>query len=170
MDEEGRRSVEKRLHSSCLTAVYFSPVLLLPLRFRRPHNKHGLHVRESSGLPKRPWISPIRLPHRQRTFHAAITSWSTNSTVPPCPLRRTSPRATDDSPKPDRRNFFTIARGSIQECVPLIEVARRRGFISDANHSTLKSHLEEMAKMISGLIKSMDLRNAKFERQPISVQ
>lgn len=27
--------------------------------------------------------------------------------------------------KPDRRNFFTIARGSLQECVPLIEVARR---------------------------------------------
>ena len=24
--------------------------------------------------------------------------------------------------KPDRRNFFTIARGSVQECVPLIEV------------------------------------------------
>ena len=33
--------------------------------------------------------------------------------------------------KPDRRNFFTIARGSAQECVPLLEVARRRGFISE---------------------------------------
>jgi four helix bundle protein len=28
--------------------------------------------------------------------------------------------------KPDRRNFFTIARGSAQECVPLMEIARRR--------------------------------------------
>jgi len=27
--------------------------------------------------------------------------------------------------KPDRRNFFTIARGSAQECVPLLEIARR---------------------------------------------
>ena len=27
----------------------------------------------------------------------------------------------------DRRNFFTIARGSLQECVPLLELARRRG-------------------------------------------
>lgn len=26
--------------------------------------------------------------------------------------------------KPDRRNFFTIARGSAQECVPLLELAR----------------------------------------------
>ena len=29
--------------------------------------------------------------------------------------------------KPDGRNFFTIARGSAQECVPLLEIARRRG-------------------------------------------
>jgi len=26
--------------------------------------------------------------------------------------------------KPDRENFFTIARGSVQECVPLLDVAR----------------------------------------------
>ena len=28
--------------------------------------------------------------------------------------------------KPDRRNFFGIARGSVQECVPLLELASRR--------------------------------------------
>ncbi len=27
--------------------------------------------------------------------------------------------------KADRRNFFTIARGSVQECVPLLEISRR---------------------------------------------
>src|SRR5215467_4352904 len=32
--------------------------------------------------------------------------------------------------KPDRKNFFTIARGSVQECVPLLEIACRRGFLS----------------------------------------
>lgn len=61
--------------------------------------------------------------------------------------------------KPDRKNFFTIARGSVQECVPLIEVSRRRGFISDADHSSLKSQLEEIAKMISGLINGLDKRD-----------
>ena len=60
--------------------------------------------------------------------------------------------------KPDRKNFFTIARGSVQECVPLIEVSRRRGFISDTDHSSLKAQLEEMAKMISGLINGLDKR------------
>jgi len=61
--------------------------------------------------------------------------------------------------KPDRKNFFTIARGSVQECVPLLEVAKRRGFLSDADHSSLKSNLEEMAKMISGLINGLDKRD-----------
>jgi four helix bundle protein len=60
--------------------------------------------------------------------------------------------------KPDRKNFFTIARGSVEECVPLLEVARRRGFIADADHSNLKSYLEEMAKRISGLINGLDKR------------
>ncbi len=29
--------------------------------------------------------------------------------------------------KPDRKNFFGIARGSVQECVPLLELAGRSG-------------------------------------------
>jgi four helix bundle protein len=60
--------------------------------------------------------------------------------------------------KSDRRYFFTIARGSTQECVPLLEVARRRGFIADADHAQLKSDLEEIAKMLSGLIRGLDNR------------
>jgi hypothetical protein len=43
--------------------------------------------------------------------------------------------------------------------VPLIEVAKRRGFITDADHSKLKSDLEEIAKMISGLINGLDKRD-----------
>jgi len=54
--------------------------------------------------------------------------------------------------KADRKHFFTIARGSVQECVPLLEVARRRGFLNEAKHSALREKLEVMAKMISGLI------------------
>ncbi len=60
--------------------------------------------------------------------------------------------------KPDRKNFFTFARGSVQECVPLLEIARRRGLISNACHEAFRRNLEAIAKMISGLIKGLDNR------------
>jgi four helix bundle protein len=52
--------------------------------------------------------------------------------------------------KADRMNFFIIARGSVQECVPLLEVASRRGFIPPPDHAGLKDNLEEMSRMIAG--------------------
>ena len=60
--------------------------------------------------------------------------------------------------KADRRNFFGIARGSVQECVPLLELARRRGLLADAAHAKLKDNLEEIARMLSGLISGIDKR------------
>jgi len=60
----------------------------------------------------------------------------------------------------DRKNFFGIARGSVQECVPLLELALRRGLIEAPDHSKLKADLEEISKMISGLINSLDERKA----------
>jgi four helix bundle protein len=60
--------------------------------------------------------------------------------------------------KPDRRHFFGIARGSVQECVPLLELARRRNLIDDAIRVDLKGHLEEISRMLSGLINGLDNR------------
>jgi len=62
--------------------------------------------------------------------------------------------------KADRKHFFAIARGSAQECVPLLELARRRGFVADERHSELKANLEEIARMISGLIAGLENRKA----------
>lgn len=61
--------------------------------------------------------------------------------------------------KPDRRNFFHIARGSAQECVPLIEIARRRGLITESVAADLKDRLEVIAKMICGLINGLENRD-----------
>lgn len=58
--------------------------------------------------------------------------------------------------KPDRRYFFGVSRGSVQECVPLIELARRRSQISTETHSLLAARLEEIARMLSGLINGLD--------------
>jgi len=44
--------------------------------------------------------------------------------------------------KPDRKNFFGIARGSVQECVPLLELARRRRLFNDAVHAEMEERLE----------------------------
>jgi four helix bundle protein len=60
--------------------------------------------------------------------------------------------------KPDRKHFFIIARGSTQECVPLLEVAMRREFVDTETHARLKSQLEEIAKMLSGLINGLNNR------------
>ena len=60
--------------------------------------------------------------------------------------------------KLDRRNFFIIARGSGQECVPLLELARRKGLLQEQLHRDLRDQIEIIAKMISGLIKGMDKR------------
>ncbi|MHC4445893.1 MAG: four helix bundle protein [Planctomycetota bacterium] len=63
--------------------------------------------------------------------------------------------------KADRKNYFIIARGSSQECIPLIEIARRRKLITDKKVETLKQDLEQIAKMISGLINGLDNRKTK---------
>ena len=42
--------------------------------------------------------------------------------------------------------------------MPLLEIARRRGFIDDARHAARRAELETIAKMISGLITGMDKR------------
>lgn len=61
--------------------------------------------------------------------------------------------------KPDRRNFFGIARGSVQECVPLLELSLRRSLLTETMNLELKLRLEEIARMLSGLIKGIDNRD-----------
>lgn len=60
--------------------------------------------------------------------------------------------------KADRGNFFGIARGSVQECVPLLELALRRELLNRDEHAALKTDLEEIARMLSGLISGLEKR------------
>lgn len=61
--------------------------------------------------------------------------------------------------KLDRRNYFIIARGSLQECVALIDIAWRRGCIDESVGKCLKARLEEIARMLAGLIAGIDQRS-----------
>ncbi len=58
----------------------------------------------------------------------------------------------------DRRNFFGIARGSVRECVPLLEIAMRRQVLEADVHARLRAELEEISRMTSGLIKGLENR------------
>ena len=49
-----------------------------------------------------------------------------------------------------------IARGSAQECVPLLELARRRKLLDDARHVAMRDDVETIAKMLSGLIHGLE--------------
>ena len=60
--------------------------------------------------------------------------------------------------KSDCKHFFIIARCSIQECVPLLELTARRGFLNTERHESLKNDLEEISKMVSGLINGLEKR------------
>jgi len=60
--------------------------------------------------------------------------------------------------KADRKHFSVIARGSAQECIPLLEIAKRGGLIAAEDQTAMGDDLEVMAKMISGLIKGLDNR------------
>lgn len=65
---------------------------------------------------------------------------------------------------PDRKHFFGIARGSVHECVPLLELAARRKLLPVEEQQSLKARLEEISKMLSGLIKSLDDSDFRNER------
>src|SRR5580692_6444081 len=44
----------------------------------------------------------------------------------------------------DKKNFFSIARGSVQECVPLLELAKRRGLILPPDLLNRNANLQEI--------------------------
>lgn len=54
--------------------------------------------------------------------------------------------------KADRKNFFRISRGSAFECVSILELCKRKKLIETEKHKILKDNLDEICKMLSGLI------------------
>jgi len=56
----------------------------------------------------------------------------------------------------DRRNFFWIARGSVFECVPLLELCKRKHLITTESHTSLKAELEVLSKMLTALTKGTE--------------
>ena len=55
----------------------------------------------------------------------------------------------------DKRNFFTIARGSTYEVVAVIDILHDDKVISEEERAELYSELETVSKMLLGLINSL---------------
>ena len=57
--------------------------------------------------------------------------------------------------KPDKRNFYTIARGSVFECTAIIDILHDKDMLSQNQKEEYYNKLEELSKMLSGLINSL---------------
>ena len=56
--------------------------------------------------------------------------------------------------KADRARFFRTARGSVYECVAVLDSYRRNTVIDENVYSHLYNRYEEVSKMLLGLIRS----------------
>lgn len=57
--------------------------------------------------------------------------------------------------KPDKRNFYTVARGSVFECTAIIDILLEKSVLSSEQKEAYYNNLEEISKMLSGLINSL---------------
>lgn len=56
--------------------------------------------------------------------------------------------------KNDRKNFYVISRGSVFECASLLETLYDESVINSKELDSLKVDLEEVSRLLSGLINS----------------
>ena len=54
--------------------------------------------------------------------------------------------------KKDKKQFYLIARGSAYECVPILEILRRKKLIEEMDFGGLKGGLDVIARMLTKLI------------------
>ncbi|KRP08952.1 MAG: four helix bundle protein [Sphingobacteriales bacterium BACL12 MAG-120813-bin55] len=57
--------------------------------------------------------------------------------------------------KPDKRNFFIIARGSVVECAAIFDIMHDENTLDDKTFQHLMGSAAELSKMLYGLIKSL---------------
>ena len=62
---------------------------------------------------------------------------------------------TGKASKADKKNFFTIARGSTYETVAILDILLDDGIIDPSEHKTLYALFEEVSKMLLGLVNSL---------------
>jgi len=56
----------------------------------------------------------------------------------------------------EKKQFYWIARGSCFECIPIVDLCLRAGILDGDTRDELRDELERVAKMLTGLIRSVD--------------
>ena len=59
----------------------------------------------------------------------------------------------------EKIQFYKVARGSLFECVPLLQLCQRFGEIEQNTYDNAYRLAEEIGKMLNGLITSLDNRD-----------
>jgi four helix bundle protein len=57
--------------------------------------------------------------------------------------------------KNDKKNFYVIAKGSVNECVAILRILKLENNVTEETFQKTYSELLEIAKMLSALIKTM---------------
>jgi len=58
--------------------------------------------------------------------------------------------------KKDFSRFIDVARGSIFECVTVLQISLKQGYVDKKNFTNLQNKLTDLSKMLSGLKRSMN--------------
>lgn len=61
--------------------------------------------------------------------------------------------------KPDRRNFFVISRGSVFECVAILDILCDEKLISEAEFEHLVKQADELSRILYVMIKNLEAVN-----------
>ena len=103
--------------------------------------------------------------NKAKRFNLKVTSFLSISTVDKTTydqLRRASfsimlniAEGSGRFTKPDKRNFYVIARGSTFECVAIFDYLKDMSVINEDEYNEFYSLLEEISKMLFSLIKGL---------------
>ncbi len=155
----GESSEESRKAAARSPAVVISTLFAeTDIWLRRKQRRTWHSASRSCWFIKRPSISPIKSANSTQKFGRGYAFLALQLNRAALSISANIAEGNGRFTKADRRNFFGIARGSVQECVPLLELARRRRLLIPEQHTSLKDSLEEIARMLSGLINGLDNR------------
>lgn len=65
-------------------------------------------------------------------------------------------------------HFLDIARGSAYECIPLLRLSLKQGFIEDSSHVRLYEECSRLAMMVNALKRSLNTKTVNGERTTVN--